>query len=54
MRVFFSVILILFGSFLFALTVDQFGKVGNLIMNGIGLICVAGPVYYIKARRKKK
>lgn len=52
MRLFTVILLILFGSFLIGLTIDNFGKIGNFIMNligaGINLLAV------IIARNKKE
>ncbi len=52
MRLFTVILLILFGSFLIGLTIDNFGKIGNFIMNliGVGINLLA----VIIARNKKE
>ncbi|WP_394186212.1 serine kinase [Metabacillus halosaccharovorans] len=37
---FFGILLILFGAFLLGLTIDQFGHLGTIIMNIIGIGCL--------------
>ncbi|WP_235991683.1 serine kinase [Metabacillus schmidteae] len=37
---FLGILLILFGAFLLGLTIDQFGDLGNIIMNIIGIGCL--------------
>jgi uncharacterized membrane protein YdcZ (DUF606 family) len=52
LRLFTVILLILFGSFLIGLTIDNFGKIGNFIMNliGVGINLLA----VIIARNKKE
>jgi len=38
-KIFFGILLILFGAFLIGLTIDQFGDIGNIIMNIMGIGC---------------
>lgn len=52
MRLFFVILLILFGSFLIGLIIDNFSKTGNFIMNLIGAGCNLLAVFI--ARNKKE
>ncbi|MGX2958805.1 serine kinase [Peribacillus sp. JNUCC 23] len=54
MKLFFVILLILFGSFLIGLTVDEFGKTGNIIMNIIGLGCNLGAVFIAKSKKENQ
>ncbi|MDR4887409.1 serine kinase [Fredinandcohnia sp. QZ13] len=51
MRLFFAVLLILFGSFLIGLTVDSFGKTGNFIMHILGIGFILGAVFVVRSKK---
>jgi hypothetical protein len=52
LTLFFAILLILLGSFLIGLTVDSFGKIGNIIMHIIGIGSNLGAIFI--ARNKKE
>jgi hypothetical protein len=51
LKLFFAILLILFGSFLIGLTVDSFGKTGNIIMNITGIGCNLGAIFIAKSKK---
>ncbi|MGM0890876.1 MAG: hypothetical protein ACQEW5_29115 [Bacillota bacterium] len=53
MRWFFAILLIIFGAFLFSLTIDQMGNIGHIIMKiiGFGSLLIAG---FIVRNKKEK
>ncbi|MCM3768309.1 serine kinase [Neobacillus niacini] len=51
MRLFFAILLILFGSFLIGLTVDNFGKTGNYIMHLIGIGFNLGAIFVVSSKK---
>ncbi|MFJ7932639.1 hypothetical protein [Peribacillus sp. NPDC096448] len=53
MRWFFAILLIIFGAFLFSLTIDQMGNIGHIIMKiiGVGSIFVAGLI--VRGKKEK-
>ncbi|MBA9028535.1 MULTISPECIES: serine kinase [Peribacillus] len=54
MKLIFVISLILFGSFLIGLTIDGFGKTGNIIMHVIGAGCNLGAVFIAKGKKKQQ
>lgn len=52
MKFFFAILLIMFGSFLIGLTVDSFGKTGNLIMHLIGIGCNLGAIFIVRNKKE--
>ncbi|TCN26496.1 serine kinase [Mesobacillus foraminis] len=51
MKLFFAVLLILFGSFLIGLTVNSFGKTGNFIMHLIGIGFNLGAIFVVRSKK---
>ncbi|TDK55406.1 serine kinase [Bacillus salipaludis] len=54
MKLFFVILLILFGSFLIGLTDDVLGKIGNIIMHILGIGCVVGGIMIARSKKGKK
>lgn len=54
LKLFFAILLILFGSFLIGLTIDSFGKIGNLIMHLIGIGCNLGAIFILKSKKENQ
>ncbi|WP_342433296.1 serine kinase [Neobacillus sp. FSL H8-0543] len=51
MKLFFAILLILFGSFLIGLTIDSFGNTGNFIMHIIGIGCNLGAIFIARSKK---
>lgn len=54
LKLFFVILLILFGSFLIGLRVDNFGKTGNIIMNIIGFGCNLGAIFIARSKKENQ
>lgn len=52
MRWFFAIGLIIFGAFLFALTIDNIGVLGNIIMNIIGFVSIFVAGLIVRGKRE--
>ena len=52
LKLFFAILLILFGCFLIGLTVDSFGKIGNFIMHVIGIGCNLGAIFIVRSKKE--
>ncbi|WP_338786344.1 hypothetical protein [Metabacillus sp. FJAT-53654] len=53
MRWFFAILFILFGAFLFSLTIDDVGNIGNVIMKIIGFGCFLLAGLIVRNKKEK-
>ncbi|MGE8081425.1 hypothetical protein [Peribacillus loiseleuriae] len=54
MRWFFAVLFILFGAFLFSLTIDDLGYIGHIIMKIIGFGCFLFAGLIVRKKKEKQ
>lgn len=55
MNIFYSLVLVGLGSFLMALTINNFGNTGNMLLKVIGFILMSiGFIYIIKGKSNRR
>jgi hypothetical protein len=52
LRWFFAILFILFGAFLFSLTIDQMGNIGHIVMRIIGFGCIFMAGFIVRGKKE--